>query len=124
MAESLPPTRDGLDTPCLVLDLDVLDHNLRAMQARVGARGKGLRPHAKSHKLLRPSTGGWRYDRFGDECGRIAVPPGAPPLRVGDRVEMVVSHCDPTVNLFDRFILTRGERVEGTWPIDLRGCCH
>src|SRR5512143_3455131 len=39
-----------LDTPCLVLDLDLLDENLQKMQSRVKAAGKSLRPHAKTHK--------------------------------------------------------------------------
>src|SRR5512143_3808666 len=39
-----------LDTPCLVLDLDLLDENLQKMQSRVKAAHKALRPHAKTHK--------------------------------------------------------------------------
>ena len=39
-----------LDTPCLVLDLDLLDENLQKMQATVATAGKALRPHAKTHK--------------------------------------------------------------------------
>ncbi|MBN1477571.1 hypothetical protein JXA47_12520 [Candidatus Sumerlaeota bacterium] len=41
---------------------------------------------------------------------------------IGAVLELVPSHCDPTVNLFDRFHLMRGEKVIGTWPIDLQGC--
>jgi D-serine deaminase-like pyridoxal phosphate-dependent protein len=39
-----------LDTPCLVLDLDILETNLRTMQAAASQAGKNLRPHAKTHK--------------------------------------------------------------------------
>ena len=39
-----------LDTPCLVLDLDILEENLAKMQASAKAAGKNLRPLAKSHK--------------------------------------------------------------------------
>ena len=39
-----------LDTPCIVLDLDILEQNLGRMQAGAIAAGKNLRPHAKSHK--------------------------------------------------------------------------
>ena len=39
-----------LDTPCLVLDLDLLETNLRKMQDAVNRAGKNLRPHAKTHK--------------------------------------------------------------------------
>ncbi len=43
-------TRDEIATPALLLDLDRFERNLRTMAARVGAAGKRLRPHAKTHK--------------------------------------------------------------------------
>lgn len=52
----LPPAaRPGqstaeIDTPSLVLDLDVLEANLDRMQAAASAAGVHLRPHAKAHK--------------------------------------------------------------------------
>jgi len=39
-----------LDTPCLLIDTDKLEHNLRTMQESVQGAGKNLRPHAKTHK--------------------------------------------------------------------------
>ena len=36
---------------------------------------------------------------------------------MGDRLEFLVPHCDPTVNLYDRLYATRGDRVEAVWPI-------
>ncbi|PJK28770.1 DSD1 family PLP-dependent enzyme [Minwuia thermotolerans] len=50
-----PPARVGdplesVDTPALVIDLEVLDRNIAAMQDIADARGVALRPHAKSHK--------------------------------------------------------------------------
>lgn len=41
-----------LPTPALVVDLDILEANLAAMQAAVIACGKQLRPHAKAHKRV------------------------------------------------------------------------
>lgn len=41
---------DEVDTPALVLDLDVLEENIRHMQNLADAAGVALRPHAKSHK--------------------------------------------------------------------------
>jgi D-serine deaminase-like pyridoxal phosphate-dependent protein len=40
----------GLDTPCVVVDLDRVDANLARMQASLDARDVALRPHAKTHK--------------------------------------------------------------------------
>lgn len=39
-----------VDTPCLILDLDVFERNLRRLSESVAGRGVKVRPHAKSHK--------------------------------------------------------------------------
>lgn len=41
-----------LPTPALVVDLDVMEANIAAMQSAVGGAGKALRPHAKAHKRV------------------------------------------------------------------------
>ncbi len=41
---------DLLDTPALLIDLDVLDGNIASMADLAARRGMLLRPHAKSHK--------------------------------------------------------------------------
>ncbi len=52
VTRSLPPSVDALPTPALLLDLDVLESNLRFMQDRADALGVRLRPHVKTHKCL------------------------------------------------------------------------
>lgn len=47
-----PGSRDRLQTPCLVLDLDAAEANIAAMAAWARARGIGLRPHGKAHKSV------------------------------------------------------------------------
>lgn len=73
-------------------------------------------------QVLTPEYCALEYDWFGDEYGRIvgADNSGLPPL--GTVLELVTSHCDPTINLFDRYFLARGDQVTGAWSIDLRGC--
>ncbi|WP_030375280.1 alanine racemase [Streptomyces rimosus] len=44
------PLPDGLTTPALVVDPDVLDRNIARMAEASRTRGFALRPHAKSHK--------------------------------------------------------------------------
>ena len=39
-----------LDTPSLILDLEVFERNLVLMRDFAAAAGKKLRPHAKTHK--------------------------------------------------------------------------
>ncbi len=42
-----------LDTPCLVIDLDIVDANIARMAALARRSRVALRPHAKTHKSLR-----------------------------------------------------------------------
>ena len=42
-------------------------------------------------------------------------------IRLGDRVEFIVPHCDPVVNLYDQIYAIRNDTVEAVWPIDGRG---
>ncbi len=74
-------------------------------------------------RVVRP-RGDLVYDWFGDEYGRVSVPDEGVRLKPGDTVELVVSHCDPTINMFDRYFVIRDRRVADIWEIDLRGKCR
>lgn len=52
-----------------------------------------------------------------DEHATIALPPDSP-IAVGDRVRLIPSHTDPTVNLHDVFYVVEGEQVIDVWPIE------
>ena len=43
-----------------------------------------------------------RYAFHGDEHGKVHFADGRNHLSIGDRIECVVPHCDPTINLYDR----------------------
>ncbi|HVM29681.1 MAG TPA: alanine racemase [Candidatus Limnocylindrales bacterium] len=47
-----PVLPKGLDTPCLVIDLDIAEANARRMAEAMAARGVALRPHIKTHKSV------------------------------------------------------------------------
>ena len=73
-------------------------------------------------QVVTPDYRALRYDWFGDEYGRLSAQDGTAALpRLGTVVELVVSHCDPTVNQFDCYHVTRGNEVVDQWPIDMRG---
>ncbi len=61
------------------------------------------------------------YTFSGDEHGTLDIRQATSAIHLGDRLELVVPHCDPTVNLYDRIFVTRGEQVEAVWKIDARG---
>ena len=64
---------------------------------------------------------GVAYGWAGDEHGRLDLSTSSKTLKVGDRVEFIPPHCDPTVNLYDQIYAMRGDRVEAVWPIAARG---
>lgn len=43
---------EGLDTPCLVVDVDILDANIARMAEAMAEHGVDLRPHCKTHKSV------------------------------------------------------------------------
>ena len=51
----------------------------------------------------------------GDEHGILSFNNPSREFRLGDRVEFIVPHCDPNVNLYDRLYCVRGEKVVEVW---------
>ena len=68
---------------------------------------------------------GIEYQPGGDEHGiltwtKIADPVQAH-LEVGDRIELIPSHIDTTVNLHDHYYAYRDGTLEAIWPVAARG---
>ena len=61
------------------------------------------------------------YSGASDEHGSLVLGPGAPDIKLGDKVRLIPSHCDPTVNLHDWYVGVRGGVVETLWPVGARG---
>ena len=64
---------------------------------------------------------GLLYHWGGDEHGIIQLKDPSEPFELGDKTRLIVSHCDPTVNLYDWFIGIRQGHVDECWPITARG---
>ena len=60
---------------------------------------------------------GARYTGASDEHGKLE---GEVP-RHGEKVRLVPSHCDPTVDRYDWYVGVRAGRVECLWPVAARG---
>ncbi len=71
--------------------------------------------------ILKPN--GYKYDwgGFGDEHGKITAINNTKLPQLGDRLELMVAHCDPTINMYDYFYITENDIVVDVWPIDMRG---
>jgi len=65
---------------------------------------------------------GMHYRSGSDEFGTIIYEDDpSRNYKVGDKLELIVSHCDPVVNLYDQMYAIRNDRVEAIWPISARG---
>jgi len=89
----------------------------------------GHKSHAIDSGLPRVWQRELAYANGGDEHGILR--PHADAMRaslpaLGEAVWLVPGHCDPTVNLHDRYVVVRGGLaagvVEAIWPIEARGC--
>jgi D-serine deaminase-like pyridoxal phosphate-dependent protein len=82
---------------------------------------------AKANTINRPwpivaGETGMSYTSGSDEFGTLRYEENASrTYRVGDKLDLIVSHCDPVVNLYDQLYGIRGDRVEVVWPIAGRG---
>ena len=82
---------------------------------------------AKENTINRPwpivaGETGMTYAAGSDEFGTIRYEADASRVyAVGDTLELIVSHCDPVVNLYDQLYGVRGDTVEVVWPIAARG---
>lgn len=74
---------------------------------------------AKQNENIAPE--GAAYFFFGDEQGGVIYSEETRKLVRGDQLACVVPHCDPTVNLYDRYHVVRGDTLEAIWPVDARG---
>jgi D-serine deaminase-like pyridoxal phosphate-dependent protein len=57
----------------------------------------------------------------GAEYGALRWKDGAPELKLGDRVEIYPTNLDVSTAAYDRYYVTRGDRVVDVWPIMGRG---
>jgi D-serine deaminase-like pyridoxal phosphate-dependent protein len=82
----------------------------------------GYKASATDHQPPEPwGVGQVSYRWAGDEHGILTLSRPTRPIKIGDRVLMVASHCDPTVNLYDSYWVCSGDRVVAQWPVAGRG---
>jgi D-serine deaminase-like pyridoxal phosphate-dependent protein len=67
---------------------------------------------------------GTRFRFAGDEHGILILDGQNAAPALGERVRLVTSHCDPTVNLYDVMYPVRDGMVSELWPIAARGAAY
>jgi D-serine deaminase-like pyridoxal phosphate-dependent protein len=81
----------------------------------------GLKSLSTDSGLAECKTARYTYGVLGDEHGSLSWSDDGPGLQIGDHVEMVPSHIDPTINLHDFYYAHRKGVIEDIWPVDARG---
>jgi 3-hydroxy-D-aspartate aldolase len=71
---------------------------------------RGYGPEAVNHP-------GSKYRWGGDEFGYLDVEDPAKRPQLGERIEFIPPHCDPTVNLYNAIYACRRNKVEAIWPV-------
>jgi D-serine deaminase-like pyridoxal phosphate-dependent protein len=116
------PSRFENFSPALTLLTSVVNTN-HTDHVTVDAGLKALYHDGATPYVLNPTSPDLKYKWRGDEHGQISFQTGSVSFELGDVLELVVSHCDPTVNLFDVLFMTRNDMVTDIWPVDMRGKC-
>ena len=109
------------------VDAPRFDHALLILATVMSVRGDratldaGLKAFSTDSGLPSPAFDGWRVANISDEHTVLHRIGDRPSLHLGEKVLLIPSHCDPTVNLHDWFVAVREGTVEALWAIDARG---
>ena len=75
--------------------------------------------YGASPEVARGASSAAKFTPQSDEYGLLEDPAGD--LGIGSMIEVIVPHCDPTVNLFDNLHVVEGDTLVDIWPIEARG---
>ena len=104
--------------PALFVDAVVVSANTGGM-VTIDAGLKAFATDAGAPVVRAGAPVASRYVFTGDEHGALL---GEDLPGLGARVTLMPPHCDPTVNLYDRYYVLDGDTVPETWPVTARGC--
>jgi 3-hydroxy-D-aspartate aldolase len=107
-------------TPSLFVQATVVSANAPGL-AIVNAGYKSFATEGGMPLVHSPNLLNARYELMGDEHGGVSYDVAGPALKVGDKIEFLTPHCDPTINLYDRYHCVRGDVLIDIWPVDARG---
>ena len=116
--DALGDDEDGRFCCALTISTTVVSAN----QPRFVTVDAGLKSMATDASTPVPvGLPGSTFKFFGDEHGMISVPAEGPMPRLGDRLELLTPHCDPSVDRYDVLHLVRNDTLIGVIPVDGRG---
>lgn len=71
-------------------------------------------------KPFRGAPKGAEASPHSDEHGIMTFPTEID-VAIGDAVECIPPHCDPTINLYSHYHVVEGDELVAVWPVDARG---
>jgi D-serine deaminase-like pyridoxal phosphate-dependent protein len=92
----------------------------RAGEFTVDAGVKALAFNGPVPELIIGAPEGSTYRFGGDEHGMITMPESSEPPKLGSRVLLQATHCDPTVNLHAAYQVVGHNGGVETWPVQAR----
>ncbi|MDT8760481.1 DSD1 family PLP-dependent enzyme [Sphingomonas psychrotolerans] len=104
--------------PALFVDATVVSANTPGM-VTIDAGLKAFATDAGVPVVLAGAPAASRYAFTGDEHGALL---GDDLPGLGGRVTLMPPHCDPTVNLYDRYHVLEGDVITRSWRVTARGC--
>ncbi len=108
---------EGLPFECALYMLATVTSANRPGQVTLDAGTKSLAVNGPAPHLLIGAPEGSRYEFAGDEHGILLFPEKEAAPRLGDRLLMSVTHCDPTVNLFSVMHAVKQSGEVEKWPV-------
>jgi D-serine deaminase-like pyridoxal phosphate-dependent protein len=115
--DALAADKDGDFAQSLFVQAQVISINAESW-VTVDA---GLKAFATDGPLPRPVTERFaesNYAYFGDEHGALSRPRNTASLQLGERVEFIPPHCDPTVDRYDVYHFVRQDILVEIAPIE------
>lgn len=106
--------------PALAIDTRVISANTPGL-VTLDAGLKAMATEAGPAVVMAGADLASRFAFMGDEHGCLITAPGASDPPLDARITLQPPHCDPTVNLYDRYAVCDGEVVIGFWPVTARG---
>ncbi|MEX0693273.1 MAG: DSD1 family PLP-dependent enzyme [Rhodospirillales bacterium] len=104
-------------------------HSLYVLVTVMSATRPGYAVVDAGHKALGNDQGmpwvadipGALYERPSDDHGTLVLGQAARGVLLGEKLRLIPGHCDPTVNLYDWYVVVQGGRVVDLWEITARG---
>jgi D-serine deaminase-like pyridoxal phosphate-dependent protein len=111
------PNGEGLPFECSLFMLTTVTSANVPGQITVDAGTKSLAVNGPAPHLIIGAPDGTTFQFAGDEHGILSFPKESEAPRLGERILMSVTHCDPTINLFSAVhAVSKSGEVE-KWPV-------